>query len=65
MCDVDESTYKRIEPTIETQIARNPQKAGEYVFRQIIYFADGKVVQRRFKRIWLEEHLKLDPLQPL
>lgn len=64
MCDVNASTFQRIDLGIDTQITRNPQQAGEYVFRQIIYFADGKVVQRRFKRIWLEEHLNLEYNEP-
>lgn len=63
MTDVDASTFPRIYPALGIQITRNPEKAGTYVFQQYIYFADGKVVKRRFKRVWLEEHLALDPTE--
>ncbi len=63
MTDLDATMLPRIHPRVGIQITRNPEKAGTYVFQQYIYFADGKVVKRRFKRVWLEEHLALDPTE--
>lgn len=61
MNEITASTLPRIAPGIYIEINRNPDKAGTYVLQQYIYFADGKVVKRRFKRIWLEEHLAQQP----
>lgn len=57
MKDIDASTLQRFHWNFFTTINRKPQKAGTYVFRQSIYFADGKVLERRFKRVWLPEHM--------
>lgn len=63
MADLNASTMPRIDRGISVKITKNPQQAGTYVFRQYIYFADGRVIENRFKRVWLKEHLALDPLE--
>lgn len=63
MRDIDAYTLPRIEPQFNTLITKNPQQAGTYVFRQYIYLANGKVIETRFKRVWLERHLALDPME--
>lgn len=54
----------KILDNLHVYITRKPKSAGIYVFKQVVYMADGRQLSQRFMRYWLEEDLKIAPERP-